>query len=234
MHCDYNSAEGDNDQNSVKDASTEEYHSAISHEISDETDSDVDSIKCVYCSQSYNNLGAHKCHVTCTIEHNELQHSSSSETLVATDVTTPSLPDKPTTPIGDKTFNVSCVLCDENYDQYNAYVVHINKCTNNVKLHHFVCPVCHEIYTDKLVYLDHLKMLHFKPTIESDHYTDPGADCVDFAPMLEKTRRPKTVRRQIGWSIEDIYQEIDCKKIADDQTPTSSPIKSFFSKMGNE
>lgn len=244
MHCDQNSVEGDNDHNTVKDASTEEYHTAISHEISDETDSDVDSIKCVYCSQSYNNFGAHRCHVTCTIEHNQLQHSSSSETLVATDVTPPDLPHRPATPSSDKTFTVPCVLCDEKYHQYDAYVVHLNKCTNNVKLHHFVCPVCHEIYTDKLIYLDHLKMIHFKSnnrfkqesikSIESDNFADPGEDCVDFAPMLEKTRRPKAVRRQIGWSIEDIYQEIDCKKIVDEQTPTSSPIKTFFSKMGNE
>lgn len=233
MHNECNSIQGENDQNSARDFHTENQEH---HETSDETDSDVDTVKCGYCSQSHSNFGAHTCHVTCTIEHNELQHSSSSETLIAAEVSQfdPGSPTKPTTPLSDVPFNVSCVLCDEKYDQYDDYVTHLNNCTTNVKLHHYVCPVCHEIYTDKLTYLEHLKIIHFKSTTESDHFTDPGEDCVDFAPIMEKTRRPKAVRRQIGWSVEDIYQEIDCKKIEEKQTPTSSPIKNFFSKLGNE
>lgn len=234
MHVEDNT-QGENEHNIERAANIQEQNQmATVHEISDETDSDADSIKCVYCNKSYGNLGAHTCHVTCTIENNQLQRSTSTETLVAADVTPPTLPSKPSTPLSDKSFTVSCVLCDEKYDRYGDYVIHLNKCTTNVKLHHYVCPICHDINTDKFIYLEHLKSAHFKSTGDSDQFSDPGEDCVDFAPMLEKTRRPKAVRRQIGWSIEDIYQEIECKKVEEQPTPTSSPIKTFFSKFGNE
>lgn len=256
MHSEYASIEGDKEENLGKDTSQNSYYS-----ISDETDSDVDSIKCVYCSQSYGNYGPHRCHVTCTIENNKLQNSSSNETLVASEIQQPvrhreSVSSNFQIP---EYVCVSCVLCDEVYDQYDDYVIHLNKCTTNVKLHHFVCPVCHELFTAKLAYLEHLKVIHFKVDYMSDvgkynhnisdgkfdhnisddsnfsHNTsDVGVDCVDFAPMIEKTRKPKAVRRQIGWSIEDIYQEIECKKVDEKPTATSSPIKNFFSKLGNE
>lgn len=229
VHAEYIKEE--NDDNSVK-AEQAERRLSPCYETSDETDSDIDSIKCVYCSQSYSNYGAHTCHVTCTIEHNQLQKSSSNETLVAADVTQTKTPKSmsPVTSIQEYA-NVSCVLCDKKYDRYEDYVNHLNICTNNVKLHHFVCPVCHEMFSDKFAYLEHLKVFHFKA---DDMLSDEGTDCVDFAPMIVKTRKPKAVRRQIGWSIEDIYQEIECQKVEQKPTPTSSPIKNFFSKLGNE
>lgn len=244
MHAKYDegSVEGDNDQNCVRDTHTD----IAGHEISDETDSDLDSVKCVCCNQSYSTVGPHTCQIQCTIEH-ELQRSSSNETLVASDLSpiihsmrpVPPVPERPTS------VSVSCLLCDNKFDQYDDYVIHLNKCTTNVKLHHFVCPVCHEMFSNKLDYLEHLKIAHFKTAL-----VDSGSDCVDAVPIsiIEKTRRPKTVRRQIGWSVEDIYQEIDCKRIDEKpseassptnaffekETPTSSPIKNFFSKLGNE
>ncbi|CAH2237501.1 jg12834 [Pararge aegeria aegeria] len=233
MHTEYIKEE--NDDNLVKSAQVERDRAQLSpcFETSDETDSDIDSIKCVYCNESYSNYGAHTCHVTCTIEHNQLQRSSSNETLVATDFT-PTKISKPLSPIPDipEYVNVSCVLCDQMFDQFDHYVTHLNKCTTNVKLHHFVCPVCHEMFTDKGSYLEHLKLLHFKTHNET--LSDTGTDCVDFAPMIVKTSKPKAVRRQIGWSIEDIYQEIECQKIEQKPTATSSPLKNFFSKLGNE
>ncbi|XP_034841280.1 uncharacterized protein [Maniola hyperantus] len=305
MHTEYIKEESDD--NLVKAAHGQRDRAPLSpcFEVSDETDSDVDSIKCVYCNQSYSNYGAHTCHVTCTIEHNDLQRSSSNETLVATDVT-PTKASKPLSPIPNipEYVNVSCVLCDQMYVQYDNYVTHLNKCTANVKLHHFVCPVCHEMFTDKFSYLEHLKVLHFSANDETwrtchdetlrkgydetwrtcndetlrkgcdetwrtcndeslrkDHnetfrtshdetfrssnddslrtphdetFSDAGTDCVDFAPIIVKTRKPKAVRRQIGWSIEDIYQEIECQKVEQKPTATSSPLKNFFSKLGNE
>lgn len=240
------SAEDDNHENFCKD----NMDSNIFHDISDETDSDVDSIKCVGCNESYSKLGTHTCRTTCTIERNQLQRSSSNETLVASDVVTheqprratQSLPPRPTQPLPDipEDMDVTCVLCDDKFDEYDKYVMHFNKCTTNVKLHHYVCPVCHDIYTEKMAYLEHLKAEHFKVTSKETvvHYKagfiDPGEDCVDFVPSLEKTRKPKAVRRQIGWSVEDIYQEIDCKRVEEKVTPTSSPFKNFFSKLGNE
>ncbi|XP_052737315.1 uncharacterized protein LOC112045665 [Bicyclus anynana] len=233
MHTEYIKEE--NDDNLVKAGQVERVAAPLSpcFETSDETDSDIDSIKCVYCNQSYSNYGAHTCHVTCTIEHNELQRSSSNETLVATDYT-PTKASKPLSPIPDipEYVSVSCVLCDQMYDRYDDYVTHLNKCTTNVKLHHFVCPVCHEMFTDKFSYLEHLKILHFK--MHDETFSDAGTDCVDFAPMIVKTRKPKAVRRQIGWSIEDIYQEIECQKIEPQPTAASSPLKNFFSKLGTE
>ncbi|CAG9782982.1 unnamed protein product [Diatraea saccharalis] len=236
MHTVYGSVEGDNDQNTVKDANTESPGNGL--EVSDETDSDIDSIKCAHCSQSYGHQGAHLCNVTCTIEHNNLQRSSSNETLVASDLPPTPLPPpveniKPVLPLNveTETVYVSCVLCDNKYTEYDDYVIHINKCTTNVKLHHYVCPVCHEIYSGKLEYLEHLKEVHFK----IEEQLSDGVDVVDsFTAIYEKSRKPKSVRRQIGWSVEDIYQEIDCKRVEDKQTPTTSPIKSFFSKFGNE
>lgn len=233
MHTEYIKEE--NDDNSVKAAHIGQTAAPLSpcYETSDETDSDIDSIKCVYCNQSYSNYGAHTCHVTCTIEHNELQRSSSNETLVAADFT-PTKTSKPLSPIPDipECVNVSCVLCDQVYDRYDDYVTHLNRCTTNVKLHHFVCPVCHEMFNDKFSYLEHLKLLHFRDHDQT--LSDPGIDCVDFAPIVVKTRKPKAVRRQIGWSIEDIYQEIECQKIDPKPTATSSPLKNFFSKLGSE
>ncbi|KAI8429930.1 hypothetical protein MSG28_000399 [Choristoneura fumiferana] len=222
------SMEGENVQNVIK----EEGHTGASLEVSDETDSDVDSVICVYCNESHGNLGAHTCRVICNIEHNVLQQSSSSETLVATDVNS-SDTDRliTTTPEKPPRLLVTCVLCDEKFNQYDAYVLHFNNCTLNVKLHHIVCPICHDIHTEKLAYLEHLRVIHFKydhPVIDSD------VDCVDkVPPVVEKTRRPIAVRRQIGWSIEDIYQEIDCKKIEDNQTPNSSPLKSLNATFSN-
>ncbi|XP_072935972.1 uncharacterized protein [Epargyreus clarus] len=232
MHAECGSVQGENDQNLIKDTSSEDQREYY-HETSDETDSDVDSIKCVYCNEYHNNYGAHTCHVTCTIEHNEMQRSGSNETLVAADVRPIIQPPKSIAPVLSipEYINVSCVLCEEKYDEYDAYVTHLNKCTTNVKVQHYVCPLCHEIFTEKLAYLKHLKINHFKL---DDTLIESGFDCVDFAPTFEKTRHPKAVRRQIGWSIEDIYQEIECTKIEEKQTPTSSPLKNFFSKLGNE
>ncbi|CAK1599881.1 unnamed protein product [Parnassius mnemosyne] len=240
LHSENSSAEGENDQNIIRDCHRESHLKTID-EISDETDSDVDSVKCVYCSQSYNNFGAHTCNVTCTIERNEMQNSStgsgigsgSDETLVATDTTPPTTPGKSSLQSDNQPshIRVPCVLCEEKYDNYDDYVIHLNKCTTNVKLQHFVCPLCHEIYTEKLIYLEHLKDAHFK-VVRSPF--DRGEDCVDFAPTIEKTRKPKLVRRQIGWSVEDIYQEIECRKVEDKETSKSSPFKSFFSKLGSE
>ncbi|XP_041973827.1 uncharacterized protein LOC121729393 [Aricia agestis] len=234
MHTEY--VTGENDENSVK---AENLNATLSTvcEMSDETDSDMDSIKCVYCSQSYGHYGAHTCHVTCTIEHNNLQQSDSSETLVAADLT-PTKSFQPSSPVSNvsEDLNVSCVLCDEKYNNYEDYVIHLNKCLTNVKLHHFVCPVCHDMFSDKLMYLEHLKVAHFKV---EDSFSDPGQDCVDFAPIIRKESKPKAVRR-IGWSIDDIYQEIECTKIEQkplhqpSPVPTASPIKNFFSKLGNE
>ncbi|CAF4883222.1 unnamed protein product [Pieris macdunnoughi] len=251
MHSTYASIESENNDSLNNDNSQNSYYS-----VSDETDSDIESIKCVYCSQSYGNVGGHRCHVTCTIENNELQHSSSNETLVASDMKQPiRLPEPVTSNFQIPEYmRVSCVLCDEVYDQYDDYIIHLNKCTTNVKLHHYVCPVCHELFTAKLAYLEHLRVIHFKVDdsksnhnmsegtfyhdISNDssfsHNTSDGVDCVDFAPMIEKTSKPKAVRRQIGWSIEDIYQEIECKKVDVKPAHTSSPIKNFFSKLGNE
>ncbi|XP_075982483.1 uncharacterized protein LOC142980815 [Anticarsia gemmatalis] len=242
----YVSAEGDNDQNYFKDNMAGNDF----QETSDETDSDVESIKCGGCNESYSKLGTHTCRTTCTIEQNQLERSSSNETLVASDIipampvrATQSLPPRVTQPLPDipEHVDITCVLCDEKYDQYDQYVIHLNRCTTNVKLHHYVCPACHDIFTDKLAYLEHVKITHFKVSIHerSVLYTtcfqDPGEDCVDFVPSFDKTRKPKAVRRQIGWSVEDIYQEIDCnKKIEQKETPTSSPLKNFFSKLGNE
>ncbi|KAI5634758.1 zinc-finger associated domain (zf-AD) domain-containing protein [Phthorimaea operculella] len=241
MHQNNCSNEGENHQNKVNNATVtlnETMHTALGNEISDETDSDVDSVKCSYCNESYGNIRAHTCHVTCQIEHNNLERTTSSETLVATDasayVTPPEVLDTSISPTNDKPFQVSCVLCDLKFDQYDSYAVHLHNCTRNVKLHHFVCPVCHEIYTDKSIYLEHMKLVHFSATSGSDQFTDAGEDCVDFAPIMVKTRKPKAVRRQIGWSTEDIYQEIDCKSIEPKQTPTASPIKKLFSRFGNE
>ncbi|XP_061712195.1 uncharacterized protein LOC133521313 [Cydia pomonella] len=220
FHMHAKSTEGENVQNVIK----EETHVGTSLDVSDETDSDVDSIICVYCNQSHSNLGAHTCRVICSIENNELQRSSSSETLVATDVT-PSDTARliTTTPEKPLPLLISCVLCDNKFDKYESYVLHFNKCTLNVKLHHLVCPICHEIHTEKLAYLEHLRVVHFKFDLVM---TDTDIDCVDKVPsMFEKTRKPKAVRRQIGWSIEDIYQEIDCKKIEENETPNSSPNK---------
>lgn len=231
MHTEY--VTGENDNNSVK---AENMNATLSpcYETSDETDSDMDSIKCMHCSQSYSHYGTHTCHVTCTIEHNNLQQSSSNETLVAANLTpTKSFQiSQPSSPSSNaqQYLNVSCVLCDENYDNYDDYVIHLNKCITNVKLHHFVCPVCHDMFSDKLTYLEHLKVVHFKV---EDSFSDPGQDCVDFAPMIIKESKPKAVRR-IGWSIDDIYQEIECTKVEQKPTPTASPIKNFFSKLGNE
>lgn len=236
--------EGENDQNNANNKVEPVTSSNGSNEISDETDSDMDSVKCACCDQSYSTLGTHTCRVQCTIEHHQLHRSSSNETLVASDLSPIKHATRPVPPIPEPMLtavSVTCVLCDEKCDQYDDYVIHLNKCTNNVKLHHFVCPVCHEMHSNKLAFLDHLKSLHFN--IETPE--PAGVDCVDFAPTLEKTRKPKAVRRQIGWSIEDIYQEIDCKKVEekysppssvyfDKETPTSSPLKNFFSKLGNE
>ncbi|KAL4704814.1 hypothetical protein ACJJTC_001289 [Scirpophaga incertulas] len=230
VHQLFGTVEGENDQNSVKDGNNESPGNC--HEMSDETDSDIDSIKCAHCSQSYGNQGPHMCNVTCTIEHNNLQRSSSNETLVATDIP-PTPPPKSILQFNEKldSVYVSCVLCDNKYDQYDDYVIHLNKCTTNVKLHHFVCPLCHDIFSTKLSYLGHLKQIHYKMEEE----LSDGVDVVDsFTAIYEKSRKPKSVRRQIGWSIEDIYQEIDCKKIEEKQTPSSSPLKSFFNKLGNE
>ncbi|CAH0722614.1 unnamed protein product, partial [Brenthis ino] len=191
MHTVYVNEE--NDENLVKASCRLDRQLSPCYETSDETDSDIDSVKCVYCNQSYSNYGAHTCHVTCTIEHNQLQQSSSNETLVAADATSvsPAKSSKPTSPTTSASdyINVSCVLCDEKYDGYEDYKMHLNKCTNNVKLHYFVCPVCHEMFTDKLAYLEHLKMFHFK--VNDDTLSDPGIDCVDFAPIIVKTRKPK-------------------------------------------
>lgn len=231
MHEVFGSVEGENDQNNVKDANPATMGALGNiHEVSDETDSDMDSVICALCSQSYNSQGAHVCNVTCTIEHNNLQRSSSNETLVAADPV--GLNDTIShTPVNDAPVFVSCVLCDNRYDQYDDYVIHINKCTTNVKLHHFVCPVCHEIYTAKLAYLEHLKDVHFK----IEEQLSDGVDVIDsFTAIYEKTRKPKSVRRQIGWSVEDIYQEIECRKVEEKVTPTSSPLKTLFSRLGNE
>ncbi|XP_068628722.1 uncharacterized protein [Battus philenor] len=242
IHSDNGITEGENEQNNIRDYHNETHLKTI-EEISDETDSDIDSVKCVYCSQSYNNYGAHTCNVTCTIEHNELQTSGtgsgigsgsgSDETLVATDITPPITPTKSSLHVSNQSaqVNIPCVLCEKKYDNYDDYVIHLNKCTTNVKLQHFVCPMCHEISSEKLMYLEHLKEAHFKLVRA---FYDRGEDCVDFAPVIEKIRKPKVVRRQIGWSIEDIYQEIECRKVEDKETPKSSPFKSFLSKIGSE
>lgn len=242
----YVSAEGDNSENFFKD----NLDSNNIQETSDETDSDVDSIKCGGCNESYSKLGTHTCKTTCTIEQNQFQLSSSNETLVASDLMHPVRAtqafllkaNQPLPEIPDRV-EVTCLLCDEKYNHYDDYVIHLNKCITNVKLHHYVCPVCHDMFTNKLAYLEHVKVQHFKVVTKERvvHYTagfvDSGEDCVDFVPSLEKTRRPKAVRRQIGWSIEDIYQEIDCNKNIEEKqipTPTSSPLKKFLSKLGNE
>ncbi|CAG4922984.1 unnamed protein product [Colias eurytheme] len=230
FHMHSESTQDDNDENSEKDLYTT--CNSSFYETSDETDSDIDSIKCVYCNQSYSNYGAHTCHVTCTIENNNLQRSGSNETLVASDYTQPVRQEPvPTAFQIPEYVRVSCVLCDEKFDQYDDYVIHLNKCTTNVKLHHFVCPVCHELFTAKLSYLEHLKVVHYKA---DQNISDPGIDCVDLAPIIQKTSKPKAVRRQIGWSVEDIYQEIECKKVEEKPTPNTSPFKNFFSKLGNE
>lgn len=243
----YVTAEGDNDQNFFKD----NMDGNTIQETSDETDSDIDSIKCVCCNESYSKIGTHTCRTTCTIEHNQFQRSSSNETLVASEVRhlippvypAQTLQPRATKPLPDipENVDITCVLCDEKYDQYDQYVIHLNRCTTNVKLHHFVCPACHDMFTEKLAYLEHVKLQHFKVTTKETvvHYTagfiDSGEDCVDFVPTLEKIRRPKAVRRQIGWSVEDIYQEIECKKkVEEAQAPTASPLKNLFSKLGNE
>ncbi|KOB75939.1 putative DNA topoisomerase 2-binding protein 1 [Operophtera brumata] len=203
QHTEYDEGcvEGDNNQNFVKDTATEppkEIRMGWVHETSDETDSDMDSVKCVCCNESYSTMGAHTCRVQCTIEHNNLQRSSSNETLVASDLSPIAHASRPVPPIPQRpsTVTVSCVLCDEKYDQYDDYVIHINKCTTNVKLHHFVCPVCHEMHTNKLAYLEHLKMVHFRAA------SPAGIDCVDFTPTLEKSRRP-------NWGMSEL--KFECK-----------------------
>lgn len=236
LHTEYESEQGDNDENAVKDANTESKPESHHHDISDETDSDIDSIKCVYCSEPHNAHGGHKCQVTCTIEHNQLQTSSSTETLVATDVPSSQPPPLPNNDMyTPPPVQVPCVLCDEKYSDNDLYVLHLNKCTANVKLHHYVCPICHEIFTQKLAYMQHVKVYHF---INADRSAPDSSylDCVDsFGPLIEKTSKPKSVRRQIGWSVEDIYQEIECKSVEEKfVTPNSSPMKTFFSKLGNE
>lgn len=254
MHANFDdSAEGDNDQNCLRASHVDNVYSTndiaeTGHEISDETDSDMDSVKCVCCNQSYSTVGAHTCRVQCTIEHNQLQRSSSNETLIASDLSPIIHSLRPVPPVPERPIpvSVSCLLCDDKFDQYEDYVIHLNKCTTNIKLHHFVCPVCHEMFSSKLDYFDHLKIAHYKIALVEPS----GIDCVDAIPLpvIEKTRRPKAVRRQIGWSVEDIYQEIDCKRVDEKhseasspsntlfekKTPTSSPIKNFFSKLGNE
>lgn len=239
IHAGFESADCDNDENLVKDGNTEILHELSSGhlEISDETDSDIDSIKCGGCNQSYSAYGTHICRTTCTIECNNLQQSSSNETLVAADIVQNTPPKKPM-PIMPKVeqANVSCLLCDAKYDVYDKYVTHLNECTRNVKLRHFVCPVCHEMYTEKQFYFDHLKATHLIiqnfDHLNDSEFSDPGVDCIDF-PIYGQVK-PKSARRQIGWSVEDIYQEIDCKPIEQKETPTSSPLKNFLSKLGNE
>lgn len=231
MHAEFE--ESENDKNDCANDVTQELYVTAKQETSDETDSDVDSVKCVGCSQSYSTIGYHTCRTTCTIENNPFQHCSSNETLVASDVTNDSIVSKAMPPLPIMNSNplsifVSCVLCDNKFDRYDDYVIHLNKCTTNVKLHHYVCPVCHEMFTEKLFYLEHIKTNHFKEITY-----DTGMDCIDF-PIYAKVSKQKPVRRQIGWSTEDIYQEIDCKKSEDKNTPQSSPLKNFFSKLGNE
>ncbi|KAJ0181215.1 hypothetical protein K1T71_003300 [Dendrolimus kikuchii] len=231
MHAEFE--ESENDKNEFANDVTQELYITAKQEISDETDSDVDSVKCVGCSQSYSTVGYHTCRTTCTIENNPFQLSSSNETLVASDATHDTVISKPKPPLPPITVKpvsvfVSCILCDNKYDAYDDYVVHLNRCTTNVKLHHYVCPVCHEMFTEKLFYLEHLKVTHFKEESE-----ESGTDCVDY-PIYAKVSKQKPVRRQIGWSVEDIYQEIECKKSEDKETPQSSPLKNFFSKLGNE
>ncbi|KAG6460737.1 hypothetical protein O3G_MSEX012184 [Manduca sexta] len=234
VHTEYESGEDEKNESYDNNTNAEAYCGSR-HEISDETDSDVDSIKCMACNQSYSNIGSHRCHTVCTIERNGLQQSSSSnETLVATDISQENIQSRPTPPGSTKSsyIDVSCLLCDARYDQYDSYVIHLNKCLTNVKLHHYVCPVCHEMYTDKLAYLEHLKVTHFSQNTVQEDFIGPGMDCIDFP--IYATTKPKAVRRQIGWSVEDIYQEIDCKPLEKKETPTSSPLKTFFSKFGNE
>lgn len=231
MHAEFE--ESENDKNESANDVTQELYVTAKQEISDETDSDVDSVKCVGCSQSYSTVGYHTCRTTCTIENNPFQLSSSNETLVASEVTHDQVVSKPMPPLPPLTTKqlsvfVSCVLCDNKYDAYNDYVAHLNRCTINVKLHHYVCPVCHELFTEKTSYLEHLKKNHFKEDSE-----ESGMDCVDY-PIYAKVSKQKPVRRQIGWSVEDIYQEIECKKSEDKGAPQSSPLKNFFSKLGNE
>lgn len=235
---DANANHMENEENHSKEPKEFE-HYARHFDVSDETDSDIESVRCVYCNGPQSNRGAHKCHVTCTIE-KDAAYTSSSETLVASDtnparqdmqlVTSSAPPDLPPIP---ELIPVPCVLCDAKFDDYDAYVLHVNKCTANVKLHHYVCPICHEIYTEKMLYLQHLKDNHFNKNNDTSYLT-VSEDCVDnFVSITsEKSRRPTSVRRQIGWSIEDIYQEIDCKPI-EKETPSSSPMKAFF-KFGNE
>lgn len=233
IHTELNDLKDDNEDNGFINTSSDQPLTKH-HEISDETDdSDVDSIKCVGCSQSYSTKGMHTCKTTCTIEQNDLQRSCSDETLIANDCTQ-NMSSTPVTPTSPRSsfVNVSCVLCTKKYDQYDDYVIHINECTMNVKLQHFVCPICHEMYTEKLLYLKHLRITHFINNSPKTSITDNGEDCVDF-PIYSKAK-PKSARRQIGWSVEDIYQEIDFKPAEQKSTPTSSPLKNFFSKLGNE
>lgn len=228
VHADCGVVQEDNEENSVKDANIEA--NMNKGNTSDETDSDIESIKCVFCNNSYNSLGVHRCKVTCTIENDNPNSTGSDETLVAEDMESQYFSANST--VAQDELNicvVSCVLCDQKYDKYDDYVEHINKCTANVKLHYFVCPLCHELNTDKNAYLQHLNVMHFKQAVSE--VVEVSRDCVDN--IVEKTQINKSARRQIGWSFEDIYQEIGQNKV-DDKIQTSSPIKSFFTKLGNE
>lgn len=203
--------------------------SVISHvDTSDETDSDMDSIKCVYCSNSYKSVGGHRCQVNCTIE-NKVGSTGSDETLVATDLDVDFFSADSTLEMSSQ--EVSCVLCEDKYDKFDSYVKHLDECTANVKLRYFVCSLCHEIHSQKDNYLLHLNTAHFKENlnVKTEVVDRDVVDCVTSEVQL------KSVCRKIGWSTEDIYQEIDPfeDKITT-QTPTSSPIKSFFSKLSNE
>lgn len=193
-------------------------------EISDDTDSDLESIKCVYCDQLYNSHGVHTCRVTCTIE-NRPSSNASDETLVA-GMESHYFSANSTMNSETEHCEISCVLCVMKYDKYTDYVEHINVCTANVKLHFFVCPLCHEINTEKDAYLNHLNAFHFKENIPKGDKVKNSVDVVDRAHLN------KSARRQIGWSLEDIYQEIEPEE--QKITPTSSPLKNFLSKLGNE
>lgn len=202
----------------------------MSKSTSDETDSDIDSIKCVYCDQSYNSMGAHTCHVTCTIE-NKANSDGSDETLIATDMDVGCFSANSTLEM--KNSEASCVLCENKYDNYDSYVEHINICTANVKLPYFVCSLCHEINTQKSAHLEHLNNVHFSTKVTS---VKSNVDCVDTAHnKTQGFQLNKTTPHRIGWSLEDIYQEIEpVQDKIPDSTSMSSPIKSFFAKLGNE
>ncbi|GBP80840.1 DNA topoisomerase 2-binding protein 1 [Eumeta japonica] len=164
IHTGYGRIIERDDQNSLKDGNVESKLSD-SQSSSDETDTDVASIKCTYCDHSYNSTGVHRCNVTCVVE----THSPGSEgTLVA------------------------------------------------------------EGMGEDIVQND------FKT---ENHEIDINVDTVDGHMPLNDVRTHKNVRRKIGWSNENIYQEIvfknpPKKKVV--QTPTSSPFKAMFARLGNE